>query len=310
MAPAIGGLFAGGIISGLDGAKGMPGWRWLLLLEGVLTVFCGICFYFILPDYPHNCRYLTPEQRRVAHVRIMHDRDLNMTLDAGQLTSWEALKAVICDVRCWLFLALYTLDCTCTTISYFIPTILKSLGYTSVTAQWMTVPIWTTGGICMLALSYTSDKTQDRRWHIVGLFTAPIIACLVSLFVSQGAAKYAMMCFLIASIYTAVPLILNWASEVISFPSQKRSVSIAFINSFGHLSLIYGSYLWPSVNAPRHVLGFTAVAALCGAAALLAMALPFIFKMLPKEPATRAERAILAADEEQRAMASAVSEVK
>jgi predicted MFS family arabinose efflux permease len=240
----------------------------------------------------------------------MHDRNLNMTLDSGKLTSFQAVKAVVCDPKCWLFLLLYTLDCTCTTISYFIPTILRSLGYTSVTAQWMTVPIWTTGGICMLALSYTSDKTQDRRWHIFGLFTAPIIACLVSLFVDQGAAKYAMMCFLIAGIYTAVPLILNWASEVISFPSQKRSVSIAFINSFGHLSLIYGSYLWPSVNAPRHVLGFSAVAALCGAAALLAMAMPWIFKLLPKQPATRAERAILAADQEQQIVESVAPDTK
>jgi predicted MFS family arabinose efflux permease len=246
----------------------------------------------------------------MAHVRIMHDRNLNVTLDSGKLSSWEALKAVVCDFKCWLFLLLYTLDCTCTTISYFIPTILKTLGYTSVTAQWMTVPIWTTGGICMLALSYSSDKTQDRRWHIFGLFVVPIVACLVSLFVEQGAAKYAMMCFLIAGIYTAVPLILNWASEVVSFPAQKRSVSIAFINSFGHLSLIYGSYLWPSANAPRHVLGFSAVAALCGAAALLAMALPWIFKMLPKQPATRAERAILAADEDQRAASTTVQEIK
>ena len=79
------------------------------------------CFYFILPDYPHNSRFFSPEQRRLAHVRIMHDRNLNVSLDSARLTSMQAVKAVVCDLRCWLFLLLYTLDCTCTTISYFIP---------------------------------------------------------------------------------------------------------------------------------------------------------------------------------------------
>jgi hypothetical protein len=32
---------AGAIISSLDGARGIAGWRWLLLVEGVVTVFCG-----------------------------------------------------------------------------------------------------------------------------------------------------------------------------------------------------------------------------------------------------------------------------
>jgi MFS family permease len=43
VSPALGGIMAGAIISRLDGARGIPGWRWLLLIEGVVTVFCGFC---------------------------------------------------------------------------------------------------------------------------------------------------------------------------------------------------------------------------------------------------------------------------
>jgi hypothetical protein len=32
---------AGAIISRLDGAHGIAGWRWLFLVEGVMTVFSG-----------------------------------------------------------------------------------------------------------------------------------------------------------------------------------------------------------------------------------------------------------------------------
>lgn len=292
----MGGIIAGAIIDGLEGAKGIRGWRWLLLIEGVITVTCGLGFYFLLPDYPQNARLLNQEERKLAHVRVLCDRDLSVALNNRPLTSWQAFKAVVADFKTWLFLVIYVFDITSMSISYFIPTILKNLGYTSVTAQWMTVPIWTVGAITMLVLSYTSDKTQDRRWHIVGLFCASAIACLVSLFVSNGVAKYIMMCLLIAGIYTALPLILNWVSEWISFPAQKRSVAIAFVNSFGHLSLIYGSYLWPSSDEPRHSIGFGTLTAMCGAAAILTAVAPCIFRLLPKQPATKAERHILALD--------------
>jgi hypothetical protein len=41
VSPALGGIMAGAIISRLDGVRGIAGWRWLFLVEGVVTVFCG-----------------------------------------------------------------------------------------------------------------------------------------------------------------------------------------------------------------------------------------------------------------------------
>jgi predicted MFS family arabinose efflux permease len=285
---------AGAIISSLDGAKGMPGWRWLMLIEGLVTVFCAAGLFFLIPDYPHDSRRLSAEERRLAHVRIMYDRKLNVRLDSSSLTAMQAVKAVVADPKTWLFLVLYNLNGACTTITYFIPTILKTLGYTEVSAQWMTVPIYITGAVSMLVFSYTSDRTQDRRWHLTVLHLAPVTACLVSLFVSNAVVKYIMMCLFIGGLYTALPLIMNWASECISFPTKKRSVAIAFINTFCNLSMIYGSYLWPSAGAPRHVLGFVTMGSFCAGASILSAVMPLLFRLLPKQPATKAERDIIA----------------
>ncbi|VUC24218.1 unnamed protein product [Clonostachys rosea] len=294
IAPALGGIMAGAIIKSLDGARGMQGWRWLLLVEGLITVFCSGCLFFLIPDYPHNTRRFKPDERRLAHVRIMYDQKVNVVLENSTLTAFQALKAVVADPKTWLFLVLYNLNGTCTTISYFIPTILKTLGYTKVSAQWMTVPIYITGAVSMLIFSYTSDKTQDRRWHLSLLHLAPVTACLVSLFVTNAVVKYIMMCLFVGGLYTALPLILNWASECISFPNKKRSVAIAFINTFCNLSMLYGSFLWPSADAPRHVLGFATMCSFTGAASILAAVMPLIFPFLPKQPRTQAERDILA----------------
>ncbi|KAJ3548511.1 hypothetical protein NM208_g979 [Fusarium decemcellulare] len=293
VAPALGGIMAGAIISRLEGARGIPGWRWLLLIEGVVTVACGFGLYFVLPDYPRNSKMLTPEQRLLGHVRILYDQDASVQPEEDNLTPFQAVAIVLKDGRTWLFLVLYTCNVLALTISYFIPTMLKGMGYTSVTAQWMTVPIWACGAIFQLFWSWTSDKTQDRRWHITGLLSIAALSCLIAIVVRNNIVKYVMMCFLIGGMFTTVPLILNWTSEVMAKPERKRSIAIAFVNSFGHTSFIYGSYLWPSSEGPRNLKGFAASNAVLGTAAILAAILPIIFKYLPskdEEPVQRQDQ--------------------
>jgi len=77
---AFSGLLAGVITDNLDGARGIDGWRWLLIIEGVASSFAGeyldaysvlrvpdlheACFtWFILPDWPATTKWLTEEER-------------------------------------------------------------------------------------------------------------------------------------------------------------------------------------------------------------------------------------------------------
>lgn len=283
VAPALGGIMAGAVIEGLEGVRGIPGWRWLLLIEGVITVTCGLGLYLLLPNYPLNSRMLTPEQRILAHVRIMRDRDENRgpAEEEDQLTPFQAFRAVLADKRIWFFLVVYICNTLAMTITYFIPVILQDLGYAGTKAQWMTVPIWVCGAIFQLFWSYTSDRTQDRRWHNTGLIGLSAVTCIVSLAVTNGVAKYVMMCFLIGGMYTALPLILNWVSETFARPERKRSIAIAFVNASGHTTFIYGSYLWPSSQAPRNFAGFGTLTAVLCIGTVLAALLPVIFKHLP-----------------------------
>lgn len=86
-----------------------------------------------------------------------------------------------------------------------------------------------------------------------------------------------------------LPLILNWASELMGQPTEKRAVIIAMINCMGSISSIYGSYLWPSKDAPKYTKGFATVSVFLGFDVILVLAMPFIFRVLPKTP-TKAER--------------------
>ena len=147
----------------------------------------------------------------------------------------------------------------------------------------------------MLIISYSSDKTGDRRWHTTGCLSVCLICSIVCITVTNASARYAMLCFYIGALYTGIVQILNWTSEEMCLPDEKRSVALAFVNSFGNLSIIWGSRLWPSNESPAYKKGFTAVAAMSASGAILAASSTVLFKYLvPKVPKTKAERDLIA----------------
>lgn len=94
------GLIAAGIFAGLDDVRGLSGWRWMFLLEGVVTFAVGLLGFWLLPDTPLTTRWLSPDERDLAHLRMERDR-----VETGPLetTSFEGLKQAVRDPRAWLF---------------------------------------------------------------------------------------------------------------------------------------------------------------------------------------------------------------
>ncbi len=50
------GLLAYGI-QHMDGVAGLPGWKWIFILEGLLPVAGSFCVWFLLPDDPETARF-------------------------------------------------------------------------------------------------------------------------------------------------------------------------------------------------------------------------------------------------------------
>ena len=82
-------------------------------------------------------------------------------------------------------------------------------------------------------------------------------ASILAVSVDNNKVKYAFLCFAVGSVYAACPLTLLWVSKVMPHPAEKRGVAIAIVNSLGNSASIYGSFLWPSKDAPRYVPGFS-----------------------------------------------------
>ena len=63
--PFVGGLLAAAI-QNMDGVGGKPGWAWIFILEGLVTVLCAMASFFILSDFPDTAKFLTETERKSA----------------------------------------------------------------------------------------------------------------------------------------------------------------------------------------------------------------------------------------------------
>lgn len=61
------GYLQAGLYNSMNGRYGLAGWRWLFIMDGVISVPVAIWGVFGLPDHPHNTRafYWTKEVREV-----------------------------------------------------------------------------------------------------------------------------------------------------------------------------------------------------------------------------------------------------
>lgn len=68
LAGAFGGCIAYGM-GHLNGAGGLEGFRWLFLIEGIISVLSCLLILFFLPDWPTRS-WLSPEEAKFATDRL------------------------------------------------------------------------------------------------------------------------------------------------------------------------------------------------------------------------------------------------
>lgn len=95
MAGAFGGLLGAGIMAGMNGKAGLPAWRWLFIIEGVVCFPVAAVTMKICPDYPGTTKWLTDEERKLAVLRIAEEA--NQDDNRAEVTAMQGAKLAFLD---------------------------------------------------------------------------------------------------------------------------------------------------------------------------------------------------------------------
>ncbi|KAL1953774.1 hypothetical protein VTO42DRAFT_2271 [Malbranchea cinnamomea] len=248
---AFGGLFAIAILE-LDGVHGIQGWRWLFIVEGVITIGLALLFAFILPNSPK--RIIGLNQLETEWVQWNIESDIGQRDNSEESTAWKGFVMTVRDPKTWLFTGILYSTYIVGTVVNFFPTVVGGLGYDRNTTYALTAPPFILCVICMLINGFHSDRTQERFYHIAGPLVITLVANIIAVSTVNIAARYVAIMLLPASFYSSAIVILSWITGSLNQPAIKRAAAIAFINTLCNTPNIWGSYLYYA--PPRFLTAF------------------------------------------------------
>lgn len=73
LAGAFGGLLASAI-GNMDGLRSYSAWRWIFILEGILTCILSAAAFFLVSDFPEDAKWLNANEREFVLSRLKADQ--------------------------------------------------------------------------------------------------------------------------------------------------------------------------------------------------------------------------------------------
>ncbi|KHN95573.1 Major facilitator superfamily domain, general substrate transporter [Metarhizium album ARSEF 1941] len=252
LASAFGGLLASAIAN-MDGLQGRSNWRWIFILEGVLTVLVAIISYFSVSDFPQQARWLS-EREKQAVLRKTRAQDAH---SEGKVTRRD-LCDFFSDGKNYLGAIMYfSVVVPVYAFAYFTPTIVKGLGYNVLQTQLRSVPPFAAAfGFC-LVLAYLSDRS-DRRLPYVLISGAVLVTGLAILITTHAnfSLQYAGICLVCMGALSAGPSVICWYLMNLTGHKQ-RSIGSAWMISFGNTGGILAPFAFLPQHAPYYRLGYS-----------------------------------------------------
>jgi len=270
-ASALGPMFSGflqaGAYDGLNGRFGLAGWRWLFIIDGIITVPIAILGFLIMPDLPSN----TPPSIFYTKAQIeLAQRRMN---EIGRKPPAPfTRKKVIGFFKTWhlyLLTLLYVLFNNGINPASSMIFWLKSFNtpehevYTVAQINVYPIPMYAVQVVTTLVYAWWSDAVQARWPPMIFAGIWSMINCIVLAATPLYTHIARRWAFYYMTICTGglSGLILAWANELTSDDSEKRAFVVACCNTFAYVVQTWlPIVIFPQEEQPRVFKGNVATA--------------------------------------------------
>lgn len=231
----------------MDGIGGRPGWAWIFILEGLLTIVIGFASFWMVYDFPDEATFLSDDDRIRVVRRLKLDKQSSADHEEFKMSFfWDALK----DWKMWLGMAIYMgCDMPLYAFSLFLPSIIANLGWnnTVVRAQLMSVPPYAVAACLTVAIGFIADRTRQRGLCNIVVSLLGIAGFSMLLGSSKAEVQYAGTFLGALGIYPCISNTISWMANNTE-GVYKRGVVLGFVIGWGNLNGVVSSNIY--IKAP------------------------------------------------------------
>ncbi|MBO3276962.1 MFS transporter [Pseudomonas schmalbachii] len=201
IAGMITGPLAGTIMTHLDGVLGLKDWQMLFVVTGLPAVALGLFGWFWLTDRPEHANWLSAEEKTTIRDQLA----LEHRPDAGHGRFVDVLREPGVYLAGLVYFCIYSGS---NTVSYWMPSLIRGFGLEDMRTIGMIAALpFALALVGMYLLGRSSDKHQERRWHLGGTILVSA-TCFFLLGFAQGHLVLAVILMTIgsAAALSAIPL--------------------------------------------------------------------------------------------------------
>lgn len=268
LATILGAPVSGWLLDSMDGVRNLHGWQWLFLLEGLPALILTFTTLWYLTDKPEQAHWLS-DSERAEHVAVM-DADRATRAKHGHMSLGAALAnprvLVLALVYFLIILGLYGLG-------FWMPQIIKRMGFSNVGVGWMIVIPYGVAAICQVLWSRHSDKTGERRVHFAVACALMLLGYTMTWAAPTPTISFVGLIFGATGIMCAMPIF--WTMPSAFLTGTAAAGGIALINSIGNLAGFFGPSIlgWVAKYTGNPSSGLLVLAGAAGLAAVIVLLL-------------------------------------
>ncbi|WP_347558835.1 MFS transporter [Robbsia sp. KACC 23696] len=240
----VGGPLSGWIMQRFVGVAGLHGWQWLFMLEALPAIVIGFVIWRLLPDGIADANWLSATEKKVLSANIQAE-------DGSKPT--HSARAAFKSPRIWVMsLMMFCFATGNMGISFWLPTIVQRAGHgNTLSVGWLTAIPYAFSAVAMFALSWSSDKHLERRWHLaIPAFIGAALLVASTWWDHALTPTIIVMTCASMCVFAVAPLL--WAQPTALLSGSAAAAGIALISSLGNLAGVFAPSLFGFLTTRTH----------------------------------------------------------
>ncbi|EIT76370.1 permease of the major facilitator superfamily [Aspergillus oryzae 3.042] len=262
----------------MDGIENLEGWRWIFIIEGVITLAIGFLAFVMLVDFPDKAhrswKFLSERECAFVIRRVNRDRG---DAEPEDFSVKNFLRHAA-DIRLWGYGLIFCCLMTVTyAIGYFLPLILRNgMGFSVGESQYLSAPPYVWACILMIVEGWLGDKYRLRGPILIVNALMQLVGISLMGLAKGNGVRYFGVFLVTGGVNASAPTALAYQAGNIR-GQWKRAFSSAMMIGMGGIGGIAGSLVFRSQDAPAYYPGIYANLVASALIILLVLALSVCF---------------------------------